>query len=214
MKKLYLLLILGLVCSIPSIMAAQVNVQGTLPTSYGTISWHALGGEQTAAFQQDSQTGASASHVYLTGLNAVGSTFFPNFNAWIAARTNTGNYAASGMNVLGLSDLTNFNLYGYLAPNVAWTGLYVDQVRGANIQFLGWSGSNDAINNLNPAFNQYNTPADAALVPFTDGLGQTKPVAAPGYQWSANNWVSGPSLDSGAYSAESIYDKPGRKWIL
>lgn len=95
-----------------------------------------------------------------------------SINSYIFARADGGDFAASGLTVLGTDNpgdgpgfngpgadasVTNYNMYGYVTNNIAYTGQYADSIQGESVQ--EWSKS---LNNQMAAI-----PAQALVQPAT-----------------------------------------------
>jgi hypothetical protein len=138
--KYLLLLVVALFLGLPGAMAFT-DVTGSLDTSYGDIEYSITGdGVQTQAATVDQSQSASNAHIFVEGFSMVGSDG-EDFDAWIEAETDAGDYAYSELyNYDGSVTLVdNLNLYGYITPNLAWTGLYVDEVKGSGLDFYAES---------------------------------------------------------------------------
>jgi hypothetical protein len=134
--KYLLLLVVALFLGMPGAMAFTA-VTGTLDTSYGDIDYSITGdGAQTQAATVDQSQSASNAHIFVEGFSAAGTTS-DDFNAWIEANTDAGDYAYSSLDADGATLVDNLNLYGFITPNLAWTGIYVDEVKATDMELYG-----------------------------------------------------------------------------
>jgi hypothetical protein len=122
------------------------DVSGDLDTSYGDISYlitnDAGSMAQTQAATVDQSQSASNAHIFVEGFSAAGTTS-DDFNAWIEANTDAGDYAYSSLDADGATLVDNLNLYGFITPNLAWTGIYVDEVKATDMELYGETYNND-----------------------------------------------------------------------
>jgi hypothetical protein len=134
--KYLLLLVVALFLGLPGAMAFT-DVTGSLDTSYGNIDYSITGnGAQTQAATVDQSQSASNAHIFVEGFSAAGTTS-DDFNAWIEANTDAGDYAYSSLDADGATLVDNLNLYGFITPNLAWTGIYVDEVKATYMELYG-----------------------------------------------------------------------------
>jgi hypothetical protein len=114
-----------------------ISITNTLSPGYGTIDYSITSdGTQMDNYAINENQGYDSTQVKIEGVYVRDAT---SFTGDISATTYYGDHADTSVDFSGSSDVKvdNFNIYGYLTPNLAWTGQYTEEVEAEHISFDG-----------------------------------------------------------------------------
>jgi hypothetical protein len=142
MRVRILLLLAVLAIGTNGTMALPVSIANTLTANYGTLGYSiSTDGTQSGQWSVQEHLGTSdadPTYTYITGGDFKDAT---QFTGSITATTKAGDQATSGVTFgKGMdksTEVDDFNLYGYMTPNLAWTGTYTGTVTSNYISFIG-----------------------------------------------------------------------------
>jgi hypothetical protein len=144
---------------------AAISITNTLSPSYGTIDYSIVSdGTKTGNYVITENQGDSNTLVKVEGVNVYGAS---SFIGSISAETNYGDYADTSVDFSGSSDVKvdNFNLYGYLTPNLAWTGQYTGDVEADYIDFFGCASTNGISSEKGYQYTNFNYMTEGVFIP-------------------------------------------------
>ena len=112
---------------------AAISISNTLSPSYGVIDY-SIDSDciKTGNYAITENQGASSTYVAVTGVNGYGGSYF---DADMDVDTNYGDWAWTNADFDYNVKVDNFNLYGYMTPNLAWAGQYTEYVKADSIDF-------------------------------------------------------------------------------
>jgi hypothetical protein len=223
---------------------ASISISNTLSPSYGTIDYSVQSdGTKSGNYVITENQGASSTLVKVEGVNVYGANYF---DGDIAADTNYGDHAETHVEFTGSSDVKvdNFNLYGYLTPNLAWTGQFTGSVKAEYIDF-GYDSSSSIGDGYDEAWTRDETDGPQGYQSSTlyDGIYTYSPSADPDFtasnvyttnqaggsydptefdvgqssyakSWGGQGTYAMSNLEYGSFSIASTTRAPDEYWVI
>lgn len=219
MKELsYLLLALAIVLVAPGAMGA-VAVRNSVTTGAGSIAYGIIYSDTAGTLTQKPTEDVVANNEFISvAVKGCSIKNANSINGGLVARSAGGDYAEVETNLVGPgASLTNFNLYGYVTPNLAWAGQYADSIKGSSLDIfarsrnhgIGPAGVNiadlDWTNSAGAKSSIFTSDATSPIYTvdklWQDAMagGSQNPAAYPRGLWAMSD------LYNGAVTVDSMY---------
>jgi hypothetical protein len=216
MKELsYLLIALAIILGTPSAMGA-VAVANSVTTGAGSIAYGIIYSDTAGTLTQNPTVDVVSNNEFISvAVKGCSIKNADSINGGLVARSAGGDYAEVETNIKGPgASVTNFNLYGYVTPNLAWAGQYADSMKGSSLDIFARGMNHNTpcafwdASSLDSAWARSGIfTSDASAPVYTvKGLwqdamagGSQNPTAYPRGVWAMSD------LYSGAVTVDSTY---------
>jgi hypothetical protein len=185
---------------------AAISISNTLTPSYGTIDYSITSdGTKTGSYTVTENQGASSTLVKVEGVNVYGAS---SFDADITAETNYDDFAETTFYATGSSDVKvdNFNLYGYLTPNLAWTGSYTGAAKADYMEWEETAYTRDDTSNdqgYQYAWNEVETDTGSSYPDYS--ASQVYTTSQAGGSYDTTEWPVGQSSYAKSWGGDGTY---------